>query len=95
MTNMNNIDLERAKKLIKTKKDEGDFQSLSLLMEAQQTKDFSKWQKFIVDRANKKNRKDMRKYQPMQYYFTWFCRIVLFPLWVVIIIDKLIKLFKK
>ena len=43
---MNNIDLERAKKLIKTKKDEGDFQSLNLLMEAQQTKDFSKWQKF-------------------------------------------------
>ena len=92
---MSQIDLQKIKKLVKTEKDKSDFESLKLFVEARDSGDFTKWQNFILKRANKNIRKDFKKNHPVRYYLTWFCRIFLFPLWIVIIIDNMIKHFQK
>lgn len=92
---MSQIDLQEIKKLVKNEKDKSDFESLKLFVEAQNSGDFTKWQNFILKRANRNNRNDFKKNHPVRYYLTWFYRIFLFPLWIVIIIDTMIKHFKK
>ena len=92
---MSDINLQEVKKLVRTKKDKSDFESLKLFLEARDSGDFSKWQNFILKRANRNNRKDLKKNHPVKYYFTWLCRIFLFPLWIVIVIDSGIKFFKR
>ena len=92
---MNDIDLQEVKKLVRTKKDKSDFESLKLFLEARDSGDFSKWQNFILKRANRNNRKDLKDKHPVKYYFTWFCRIFLFPLWIIILIDYIVKWIQK
>jgi len=92
---MSDINLQEVKRLVKTEKDESDFQSLKLFLEARDSGDFSKWQNFILKRANRNNRKDLKKNHPVKYYFTWFCRIFFFPLWIVIFIDYIVKWIQK
>ena len=92
---MKNIDLEETKKFVRTDEDKTDYESLKLLVEAKETGNFSKWQKFTLNRAHKNNLKNLKKNHPVKYYFTWFCRIVFFPLWLVIIIDNIFKYLKK
>jgi hypothetical protein len=92
---MKNVDLEEIKKFVRTDKDKSDYEGLKLLVEAQDTGDFSKWKKFTLNRAHKNNLKDLKENRPVKYYFMWFCRIFLFPLWIVIIIDMSIKYLKK
>jgi len=90
---MNNIDLEKVKKLIKTKKDEEDVKGFELLIEATETRDFSKYEKFVSNRVQKNRMRDLRKNNPKEFYFIWLKRVVLFPLFIVIIIDNVIKYF--
>ena len=58
---MSDINLQEVKKLVRTKKDKSDFESLKLFLEARDSGDFSKWQNFILKRANRNNRKDLKK----------------------------------
>ena len=92
---MSDINLQEVKKLVRTKKDKSDFESLKLFLEARDSGDFSKWQNFILKRANRNNRRDLKENHPVKYYFTWFCRIFLFPLWIIIFIDYIVKWIQK
>lgn len=92
---MKNIDLEETKKFVRTDEDKTNYESLKLLVEAQDTGDFSKWQKFTRNRAHKSNLKDLKESHPVKYYFMWFCRIVFFPLWLFILVDYIIKYFQR